>query len=47
MLFIGIKEVIENDVKYKDMLKNQEKLIETQTSKINSFEENFKKELTG
>ena len=50
MLFIEIKEVIENDEKYKVMLENQEKLIETQTSKINSFEENnklLKKELTG
>ena len=50
MFFIEITEIVENDEKYKVMLENQKKIIESQTSKINSFEETYehlRKELTG
>ena len=49
LIFI-VTEIVENDEKYKVMLENQKKVIETQTSKINSLEEtneHLRKELTG
>ena len=50
MFFIEITEIVENDEKYKVMLENQEKIIQSQTSKSNSFEEtneHLRKEHTG